>query len=276
MKSSPATKRVLGLILTVLSTNLTALSQIKTKPAAGPTAKTVRINLNAPGELFIINSAGKRIGYDAATGKEINTIAGASVSVLKNRPLLYIVPFADATRPFKIQIYGKTLTEKATTDLALTGEGYVARFDDITLDPNEILSATMSPNGQELTFTASADGETPVFSFAIDPPLNSKQPSYIFKLSRSNLSAGKTIKATLDAKKGKFYFGDDDSQKAEYAVNVTRINADGTENVLTKDKISFGKANRYLLDFGRWSNTDAPCFYADDKGSRFANEKCVR
>jgi len=277
MKSLLAAKCVLGLILTVLSTNLTALSQNKTKPTAGPAAKTVRINLNAQGELLITNAAGKRIGYDSLTGKEIKTIAGASISVLRNRPPVYIVPFADATRALKIQISGKTLTEKATIDLAMTGEGYVTRFDDITLDPNETLSATMSPNGQELTFTAGVDGETPALSFAVDPPPTAaKQPSYIFKLSRSNLSAGKTIKATLDVKKGKFYFGDDDLQKAEYVLNVTRVNADGTENVLTKDKISFGKTNRYLLDFGKWNGTDAPCFYADDNGSRIANEKCVR
>ena len=276
MRSLLVTKCVLGLVLTVLSVNLTARSQTKAKPAVKPTVKTVRINLNAPGELLITNAAGKRIGYDAATGKEVNTIAGASVSVLRERPPVYIVPFADATRLFKIRISGKTLTEKTTTDLAMTGEGFVTRFDDITLNPNEILTAAMSPNGRELIFTAGADGETPAFSFAVDPPPGSKQPSYIFKLSRANLSAGKTIKATLDIGKGKFYFGDDDSQKAEYALSVTRINADGTENNLTKDKISFGKANRYLLDFGKWNGTDAPCFYADDKGKNFANEKCVK
>lgn len=233
--------------------------------------------MNAPGELLITNAAGKRIGYDAVSGKEINTIAGASVSVLRNRPPVYIVPVIDETRPFKIQVSGKTLTGKVTIDLAMTGEGFVTRFDNITLDPNELLAATMNSNGRELTFTAGNDGETPSLSFAVDPPPAAKKPSYIFRLSRvSNLSAGKTIKATLDLNKGKFYFGDNDLPKSEYNLSVTRINADGTENVLMKDNIAFGNVNRYLLDFGKWSDTTAPCFYADEKGKRFAAEKCVK
>lgn len=275
MRNFFAAKYVLGLILTFLSASPAANSQSKAKPPVKPAVKNVRINLNAPGELLITNAAGRSIGYDAAAGKEINTIAGASVSVLKNRPPVYSVPFTSAARPFKIKIFGVNLSEKTTTDLAMTGENFVIRFDDITLDPNEILTATMNPNGRELSFTASADGETPAFSFAVDAP-DPKQPSYVFKLSRGgNLAAGKTLKATLDTSKGVFYFGDDDPRQAEYALNVTRLNRDGTENNLTKDKISFGKTNRYLLDFGKWNGTDAPCFYAADKRVR-SDEKCVK
>lgn len=234
-------QRGLILMLTILLSSMAAFSQ----------TKNVSIALNAGGELLITAPDGKRIGFDSKTGGSVEEIAGAEIKQIGSRTT-YRLPVTDETKFFTIQLSGKNLTEKTKTDLAMTGENFVARFDDILLDPKEILTVKMRADGRELDFMAGKDGETPTLALAIDSD-KPDEPSYSIKILISKLAVGKSVFAGLDAA-GKLTFGSNATAKnIFYKMNLIRTNADGTEKVLAKEKFSTGKAKKITLDLAKWN-----------------------
>jgi hypothetical protein len=239
------------LILIILGLNLQIFAQ--------PEMKYISIGLNAAGDVLIAKSKVKKIS-DAKV-EEI------TVSTSRDREPVYRVPISENDKNLTIEVSGTTENRKG--DLGITGKGFVVRVLAINLSTDKIITINLQTAGNKIDYVSNKLEETPSFSFAFDPP-NATDPSYIFKLKRTKLLAKKKVTISLDAKNGTFNFADNDV-KGSYSIDITKINADGTEETFTGAEISSKKANRFQMNF---KNLKAICLQNDIDGKGFANDKC--
>ena len=130
---------------------------------------------------------------------------------------------------------------------------------------------TVAPDGEELSFTASADGETPEIYFAVD----GDDESYKVELDGVALQAGKTLTVTFDDETELLKFSDNDGDEDKYDVDVTRITKDGKEQNYETDDIDTGKVDNYQMDFGKWKGSGSVGVKTDDEGNGFADDEAV-
>jgi hypothetical protein len=236
----------------------------------------VEFAFNGEGSILITDASGKRVGFDVKAKKFINELKADVIAQKggkgKDIPPVYQLPYNKEGKPYTVQISGKDLKRETDGDLYITGPGYSVGFEGILLDPNETLTMTVSPDGRELSFTSSADGETPEVYFAIDPNPNSA--SYIFEIDGMEIEAGKTVFAKLDTRTGKLDFKDNDGSEDQYDVRMFRINPDGTEEEYIQNDLETGKSDNYEMEFGKWDGKSPLCFKDDDDGNGFTNDEC--
>jgi hypothetical protein len=243
-----------------------------------PRKSQVSFVLTGEGETLITDPNGKRIGFDFAKNKTVNEIPEADVVTLeggmgKNIPPQYRLPHMSSAKPYSITVGSKSQAE-VDADLDMEGPGFVVGFEDILLDPGENLTMSISPNGRELAFTASADGETPTVFITVET--SRKEPSYDFKIGGIKLAGGKTVTVKLDLEHEKLFFKDNDPDRDPYDVTVTRANPDGTENYYENDDLELpGKSDVYEMDFSKWDGKGDMCFELDDQNNGFDDEKCT-
>jgi hypothetical protein len=251
---------------------------------AGGSKKTrkaqVGFTMDGEGEYMITDPNGKRIGYDFAKSRFVNEIPEADVIPVtgglgKNVPPQYNLPKLQATKPYTITVGGKGINQEVDADMEMTGPGFLVGFEDLLVDPGETLSMTISPDGRELSFTASADGETP--SVFITIASSRKEPSYEFSIGGIKLAAGKTVTMKLDLEKDKLFFKDNDPDRDPYDVFVSRTNPDGTRNYYESDDLDLAKkSDNYEMDFSKWDGEGDMCFEEDDEGNGFDDEECTK
>ena len=237
--------------------------------------ETLDITATGDNDLLITDPNGRRIGYDLPKKVTVNEIPGAVENLIAgdgetDTPPEYILPVNPANKkPYKINIAGSD--SKETVDLQIFGAGFVAGFAGISLDKGENLNMTVSQDGRELTFTASADGETP--SIYITTDSGPKKPSYEFEIGGISLEGGKTISVKLDPDKGLIYFKDDDGAQEKYDVKVSRTNPNGTLDIFNEFDMDIGKGNNYVLNFGAWDGKGPMCV-KDDSSGDFDHDVC--
>jgi len=230
--------------------------------------------------MLITDATGKRVGFDFKASKFVDEISGSRVifergGLGKNLPPQINLPLSNSTRPYTIAISGKSLKRGVTGDVDVEGPGFVVGFDDIRLDPGETLAMTATPDGREISFTASSDGQTPDIFITIES--GRKKPTYLFEIGKLKLAAGKTVTMRLDIAKEKLYFKDNDAADNNYDVLVERTNPDGTQNVYEHDGLDLGKkSDNYEMDFSKWDGKGDICFEEDDEGNGFEDEECVK
>jgi len=248
--------------------------------AGGKTKKDqVGFAFTGEGEYLITDPNGKRIGYDFAKSRFVKEIPEADVipnmgGLGKNVPAEYRLPLMSSTRPYTIVVGGKSINQEVDADLNMEGPGFVVGFEDILVDPGESLTMTISPNGRELSFTASQDGETP--SVFVTVATSQKEPSYFFGIGGIKLSPGKTVTIKLDLEKQKLFFKDNDPDRDPYDVAVVRVNPNGTKNFYENYDLDLAKtSDNYEMDFGKWDGKGDMCFEEDDDGNGFDDETCT-
>jgi hypothetical protein len=241
-------------------------------------AAVLTFQLNGEGNLLITDGAGKRLGFDSQKKQTLSEIPGAQVHGFAgglglNVPPTYKIPYQKGGKPFTINVSGKSLKSEVDADMEIDGPGFVVGFDNILLDPSENLSMTVSPDGRQLSFTASQDGQTP--DIFITTESGPDKPSYKFKIGGIKLNPGKTVTVTLDLKKERLYFKDDDTKRDKYDVKVERTNADGTKNYYEHKDLEVGKRDNYEIDFSKWNGKGPLCVIDDEEGNGFEDDKCV-
>ena len=247
------------------------------RPAAPPT-RYVGFLMDGEGDFLISDAAGKRVGFDFKTNKFVSEIAGAKVvfdkgGLRKDTPPDISLPLSNSNRPYSITMSGRSLKKEVDADLYVEGPGFVVGFRDIMLDPGESLTMTATPDGRELSFTASTDAETP--NVFITYEKGRKHPSYFFAIGGIKLSPGKTVTLKLDIEKQKLFFKDNDSKRDAYDVRVTRVNPDGTRNFYEHHDLDLAKkTDNYEMDFSKWDGKGDICFEEDDEGDGFDDEQC--
>jgi len=239
----------------------------------------VTFTLDGEGEYMITDPAGKRIGYDFAKSRFVNEIPAADVITIeggmgKNMPPEYRLPHTTSAKPFTVNVAGRSTDHEVDADLNMEGPGFVVGFQGILVDPGENLTMTITPDGRELSFTASQDGETPTIFITI--ATSHKEPSYFFEIGGIKLSPGKTVTMKLDLEKQKLFFKDNDAKRDAYDVLVTRVNPDGTRSFYEHHDLEVAKkTDNYEMDFGKWDGVGEMCFEDDDEGNGFGDDPCV-
>ena len=234
--------------------------------------------LTGEGEMLVTDGNGKRIGYDSKSNKNYNEFAeGASDFLLGGLGFdlpHFTLPYQELDKPYTIVFSGKNLSGESLMDFVFSAPGFTVGFEGIRLDPNETLTATISSNGEEITFTSSADGETPEVFFAFDDE-EEANASYITEVGGILLDAGKALTYNFDFENGKLFFSDNDGNEDEYDIELIRINPDGTEDVYQKSNLDIGDADSYEMDFGEWNGEGDICFKDDEDGDGFSDEECT-
>jgi hypothetical protein len=251
-------------------------SESVTSGSAGGGGETVEFFVNGDADLLVTAGDGKRVGYDWTKKQSVNEIGGATMNYLStfdddDMPPVITLPFQPNGKPFTVTLSGKSSKKEDIVDLMYTGPGFSVGFDYIRLDPNEILTFQISPDGTQLSFTASTDGETPELYFTYNAENGA---SYDIEVGGVEIEGGKTLFADIDLKAGKFHFYDNDGRREKYDVDFVRILPDGTEQAFETDDIDIGETDDYEMDFNRWDGKTPVCFRADDDDDGFADEEC--
>lgn len=233
--------------------------------------------LTGEGDMLVIEN-NERLGFDPRDGnfhEEIpdgnpNILVGGFHEDLQH----YTLPYEESDQPYTIIFSGRNLEEESTLDFIFAAPGFTVGFDGIRLDPDETLTATISRDGEQISFTASADGETPEVFFAFDSD-DDDNASYITTIDGVELAAGNTLTYDFDFENGKLFFSDNDGNEDNYDIELQRINADGTVQDYEQDDLNIGSKDKYEMDFGKWDGKGDMCFKEDEDSDGFDDENCT-
>ena len=229
--------------------------------------------------MLVTDPTGKSIGFDPDEDYFFDDIPGAITSTMiggfyENVPH-YTVPHIESDEfVYSIVFSGRNVDRERNLDFVYAAPYFTVGLSGIKLDRNERLEANVSTNGEQITFIASADGQTPEVFYAFDDD-DENGPSYYAYVEGVALTAGKRLTLDFDFEEGKLLFSDDDGNADEYDIKLVRVNPDGSLDVFERDNIRFGKGDRYEMDFKDWNGDEEICFKEDDEGNGFADEECV-
>lgn len=237
---------------------------------------SVEFLVNGDADMLVTSGDGKRVGYDWTKKQTVNEISGASLNNISTNsdddlPPIINLPYQPTAKPYTVTLSGKTLTKESVSDLMFTGPGFSIGFDEIQLDPNETLTFQISPDGSKISFTASADGETPELYFTYNADDGT---SYQLEVDGVEIQAGKTLFADIDIKAGKLHFKDNDGRHDKYDIDFLRILPNGTQQTFETDDIDIGETDSYEMDFSKWDGKSPMCFREDNEGDGFTDEEC--
>lgn len=233
--------------------------------------------LTGEGDMLLIEN-NKRLGFDPRDGQfheEIpdgnpNLLVGGFGEDLQH----FTLPYEESDDPYTLIFSGRYLEKESNLDFVFSAPGFTVGFDGIKLDPGEVLLATISRDGEQISFTSSNDSETPEVFFAFDSDDDDKA-SYITTIEGIELAAEKTLVYDFDFEHGKLFFSDDDGNEDDFDIELLRINADGTVQEYQQNDLNIGKADKYEMDFGDWDGEGDMCFKDDEDGDGFDDEQCT-
>jgi hypothetical protein len=239
-------------------------------------AENITFSFSGEANLLITDPTGKQIGFNG--NAEINQIPGAEIIYndggldLDYSPSYALPYLPTAQNHYEVEISGKGLDNEVNADLEISAPGFVVGLENVLLDPNEQLMVSVAPDGETITFTASADGETPtIYVTTSDGP---DKPSYSFEVGGVTIDAGKTLTMTVDLEKGKVFFEDNDGNEDAYDVTFERTNANGKKTKFVKNDIDMQGNDDFEIDLNNWDDQHEPCIEDDDDGDGFDDETC--
>ena len=235
--------------------------------------------LTGEGNMLVTDASGRRVGYDPDTNRFYDTIPNCVLTSKIGGFGIdlpdYYLPYEDIDGYYTVVFSGNDLDAESEFDFVFSAPGFTVGFNGIRLDPNEKLTAKISYDGEEIKFTASADGETPEVFYSFDPE-NNKDFSYLTEIGGVQLTAKKSLTYNFDFENGKLFFSDNDGNEDSYDIELIRLNYNGSKQEYTKNNLDIGKADRYEMDFGDWDGEgDSMCFKDDEDGDGFGgDEEC--
>ena len=245
-------------------------------PVVQAAGETVNFEVNGETTMLITNGGGKRVGYDPKSKMFYNEIPGAELESVKGGMGVdlphYVLPFVDDGKPYTITLSGDFLEEEETNvDVTVSAPGYSVGFDEILLSPKEVVKMTITLDGEQLSFTSSADGETPEIYYAVD----TDEDSYFCQVRGGHLDPGGTLSAAFDDETGKFQFKDNDKSDEKYDVDFKRIDEKGVEKDYETNDVSSDGEDSFEMEFGEWDGDGEMNFKIDDEGNGFADDEEV-
>ena len=214
----------------------------------GQQRTTLQISINADADVLITDSLGKRIGIDPATHKFVNEIAGAK-TIEREGSATSVLPYPSSVGPYVVMITGK-VAGGTEAGLSMIGPGFVVGVRRLRLQKDEAQRVDLWPTGTNIRVEANQDGPTPQL-FLTSQSVRT-EPSYRFEVASSFLSRGKSIWIELDSPAGWLTLASNDTKKSSFTVNMRRTNPGGTRDSYLQHDVSFGQANSYRMDFGKW------------------------
>lgn len=136
--------------------DLTRISYRNQEPFTPPfatSAAAVEFFLANGGDMMITNAAGQRFGYDPVSGRMVNEIPDAHVIPLRgSQSRIYRVPLQEPHELYTVTVSGQAIAGEVRTALVMVGPGYVVGFEDMHLQPGQVLEMSLSADGEQLTF----------------------------------------------------------------------------------------------------------------------------
>lgn len=242
----------------------------------GPVTLTLEFGMAGEGYFRVTDDNGGQVGYNPANGGLVNTIAGTTVvpaqgGLKKALAPSVRVPARSDDSLYTVEIFGEGLSAEANSEFYMAGPGYTLGLENLDIDPSEVLTATISPLGNQVTFQGSADGFTPDLYLSIDPTAANEE-SYVFLVDGVEIAAGQRVTVTLDFAAGRLFFDDDDGNSDSYALDVLIIYPDGREVFVNLGNLDVAAGADAALDFGSYDGDGAIDFFIDDEGDGFADD----
>ena len=261
---------------------------------AKPSGKFIDLSLTGDGNLLVIDSKERKTGYDAELDKVFKQIPGSTVNTniggLGVDMPHYRIPYDPNGDEMTIIFSGADIEEESSMDFVYSGPGFTVGFNEIRLDPGEILAAVISPDGKKLSMAMSNDGEMPEVYYSVD----NKQKSYrtVIRGNFAGTGGGKKFGSLKDAENGaesdatpEFTINfDDDAGKLQILDNS---DGDSSYDVDLEQFDSTGKINRielndlgaadsgdddYEIEVGEWDGGDDIKVRHDDEGNGFGDD----
>ena len=221
--------------------------------------------LEGEGYLMITRSDGLRAGADATTGGFVAEIPGAEQVLIEDGmglsvPGIVRIPHqAGMTYAMRItdrpNAYGNA---SATANLIIYGDGFITRLVGLKIDSsedpeaqpgaNDVLGIVFDGDSHRVSFTASTlDSDTPALHMAVS---QSDGSDYTFGVSGAQMASGRSISAAIDPATGSLVIENDDPANNGFALDVERINMDGSKTAYHFDALGDGMGAGTVVDLG--------------------------
>lgn len=221
------------------------------------------------GSILVVNDAGQKTGTDVTSDTFVNEIPGAELfqfqgGLDKAIPPRISVPFTATDETFyTVVIHGTAVTTPTHGALAISGAGFHMGVENIELDPNEVFTFTISPDGDHISFVANETVTAPAIYISHDP-IHAGDPSVIFEIADETLFAGEKISLNLDPALERIEFDDTGAEEEDFSVTMDLIFPDGDTHVYTETVIVPAGSTSALIDFGAWDGQLIPPTYIDN------------
>ncbi|PSR13032.1 hypothetical protein C8255_25805 [filamentous cyanobacterium CCP3] len=220
---------------------------------------TVDITLAGEGVLTVAPYKSPSIAGEAKPEafSSLDTVALVPFKGGLNRevPASYRLPTEVLGQPLEVSLTGAATAtvQRQPATLQLTGPGYTATLEDLTLSPDQNLTLFLvaNPTGPEITFVASQateiprltisltdqtrayqfDSSTPETGFSLTDRQVSKSSG--FGLSGVRLAAGQRVALAANGELKRLYFADDSLASSQYSLTVKN-------RMVIKDRIQMG------------------------------------
>lgn len=232
------------------------------------TGEDAQFFLTGDGDMMVIDN-GERIGFDprdnSFNDEVTDGIDGEILGGLGHNIPHILVPYERSGPDYILYFCGKFLDKESVMDFVFSAPDFTVGFENIRLDPGEVLIAHVSRDGQRIKFeTSQKDGETPTVYYAFDSRDGSGY-SYITEVGGESLSAGQWVQMNFDFAKGKLYFADNDGNEDAYDIELIRIAPNGSEQVYAQNDLEIPGNDSYEMDFGAWQGEGKPVCFREDK-----------
>ncbi len=221
--------------------------------------------LEGSAHLLISDTEGHRLGF--VDGKFINEIPGAKsngnkfgvdVWDIETEPVYYIPTNID----FSISIDGSHLTQPMTSTVSMIGPGYALDVSDILLEPGQVDTLDVSPDGSLLSYRTTSS-QTPFMQVAIETDAS----DYLFGVYGEKMAAGEALNLSLNTKEGWLSIDAiDNKTPGSYSLMVAKYDDQG-EQVFGADGIELAPDDLVYVDYLKWPGNGKPMALDIDKGS---------
>ena len=227
--------------------------------------------LEGDADLLITDIEGRSVGFK--DGVFVNEIDGSRSNANKfgvsvwdeNAEPVYYIP---TTIDFTISIDGTRLSEPSNTTLTMIGPGYALEVSDIILEPGQVDTLDVSPDGSLISYRAES-GETPFLLVAVE----TDEADYQFGVYGEAMAPGEALNLSLDTREGWLSVDTiDNSESGSYSLLVSRYDEQG-EQVFGAEGISLDPEDVLYVDYLLWpGNGEAMALDLDIGGDGTVDE----
>jgi hypothetical protein len=229
--------------------------QVKGQAPGAQTAYN-EIWLDGDADLLITDMEGRSIGF--RDGAFVNEIPGAISNANKfgvnvwdtnAEPVYYIPTDID----FTISIDGSRLDEPAESTVTMLGPGYALEVSDIVLDPGQVDTLDVAPDGSLLSYRTYSP-ETPVMLVAIE----TEESDYLFAVQGYELAEGEAVNLSLDTTEGWLSLDSiDNTESGSYDLIVAKYDDQG-EQLFGAEEIVLDPDDVVYVDYLKWPGNNQP------------------
>jgi hypothetical protein len=201
--------------------------------------------------LTVTDDAGHRLGY--VDGELVNQIPGAHVDQVSSNDdwTNSITPifFVPADNTYTIKVDGSNLSAPDTETLALTGPSYDVSVNSIPVQPGQVDTLVVEPDGTHFSYTSSS-AQSPSITLGV----SENQVDYAFEIAGISDQPGGTINFGLPPEGGSLalqYAGSAPSSSINLQMN--RETEQGVQ-AFAHNAIPLSGADKDQLQFGGWTS----------------------